>query len=263
MSVYTPVKHRPEWYWKEIFERRQIELPGHSGYEDPRSVALKRQWREGKFWCQRHVSRKCLPNFGVSAIRGLLLWACQLGSNESDSWFQNVSICFNYFEFSIPTTGTDFPPTSGYTVLYTVYSNPKKDKSCSWLLIYLWNLLTSILFWGVEAPHGFSAGDLVGFTLRAGPRWKPGMPGEWGPPLGPLPRWLWGDRGRFHLSPTKKAKGYRKESKILLKKCDEWIVDRFLGWLDSKPWLRKLSYRFFWLKAPIYTVYLHGFNVRI
>ena len=34
MSVYTPVKHRPEWYWKEIFERRGIEAPGSSGYED-------------------------------------------------------------------------------------------------------------------------------------------------------------------------------------------------------------------------------------
>lgn len=82
--------------------------------------ALKRKWREGKFWCQRHVSRKCLPNFGVSAIRGLLLWASQLGSNESDSWFQNVSMCFNYFEFSI--SRTDFPPTSGYTV----NNNPQK-----------------------------------------------------------------------------------------------------------------------------------------
>ena len=34
MSVYTPVKHRPEWYWKEVFERRGIEAPGSSGYED-------------------------------------------------------------------------------------------------------------------------------------------------------------------------------------------------------------------------------------
>lgn len=40
MSVYTPVKHRPEWYWKEVFERRGIEAPGSSGYEDGSGVVV-------------------------------------------------------------------------------------------------------------------------------------------------------------------------------------------------------------------------------
>lgn len=57
MSVYTPVKHRPEWYWKEIFERRQIEPPGHSGYEETWLDLLFGQAHDESLACQVNEGR--------------------------------------------------------------------------------------------------------------------------------------------------------------------------------------------------------------
>lgn len=57
MSVYTPVKHRPEWYWKEIFERRQIEPPGHSGYEETWLDFLFGQAHDESLACQVNEGR--------------------------------------------------------------------------------------------------------------------------------------------------------------------------------------------------------------
>ena len=28
VSVYTPVGHRPDWYWEDVFTRRGIEIEG-------------------------------------------------------------------------------------------------------------------------------------------------------------------------------------------------------------------------------------------
>lgn len=57
MSVYTPVKHRPEWYWKEVFERRGIEAPGSSGYEDAWLDILFSHAQNEVLGCQVHSGR--------------------------------------------------------------------------------------------------------------------------------------------------------------------------------------------------------------
>lgn len=86
MSVYTPVEHRPEWYWKEIFERRQIEPP-QSGYEESwldllfgqaHDENLACQVNEGRHWEIELDVRKLYdavrisdrPSFMIRAARG-------------------------------------------------------------------------------------------------------------------------------------------------------------------------------------------------
>lgn len=98
MSVYTPVKHRPEWYWKEVFERRGIEAPGSSGYEDGSGVVVggrkptgqknpKDTWKVANlklflqmcFFTSLHTSDVYMYNMYIYIL--FALWWCTTRSN--------------------------------------------------------------------------------------------------------------------------------------------------------------------------------------
>lgn len=72
MSVYTPVKHRPEWYWKEVFERRGIEAPGSSGYEDGSGVVVGGRKPTG----QKILGKLQIWSYSRKCVSFLLLCAC-------------------------------------------------------------------------------------------------------------------------------------------------------------------------------------------